>query len=156
MKRSWFNDETGEIHLKKLNVNVNNFNDITSLALRCNNDLEFILSGPATKSIVEYSSDYLTKSSLNAYLTYASLECGIQKLENYNSENDSLEFREKHMLQRCSYTMLSHQELSAQQVMSYICDYEDHFTSHKFRNLYWQPFENLIEKQWPSPECDVN
>ena len=49
--------------------------------------------------------------------------------------------------------MISHQELSAQQVCSYLMDYEDHFTSHSFNNLYWTSFESFIDKQDPSPEC---
>ena len=44
-------------------------------------------------------------------------------------------------------------ELSAQQVASYLMDYEDHFTSHEYRNLYWTSFEAFINKQDPSPEC---
>ena len=49
--------------------------------------------------------------------------------------------------------MISHQELSTQQVCSYLMDYEDHFTSHSFNNLYWTSFETFIDKQDPSPEC---
>ena len=49
--------------------------------------------------------------------------------------------------------MISHQELSAQQVASYIMDYEDHFTSHEYRNLFWTSFESFINKEDPSPEC---
>ena len=49
--------------------------------------------------------------------------------------------------------MISHQELSAQQVCSYLLDYEDHFTSHKYNNLYWTSFEKLIDDEDPSPSC---
>ncbi|KAG1748252.1 uncharacterized protein EDB91DRAFT_1007591, partial [Suillus paluster] len=35
----------------------------------------------------------------------------------------------------------SHQELSAQQVCSYLLDFGDHYTSHTFNNLYWTSFE---------------
>ena len=49
--------------------------------------------------------------------------------------------------------MISHQELSVQQVASYLMDYEDHFTSHLYRNLYWTSFEALVNREQPSPEC---
>ncbi len=49
--------------------------------------------------------------------------------------------------------MLSHQELSGQQVASYLLDHEDHFTSHEFQGLYWTSFKSYVEKQDPSPEC---
>ncbi|KAJ7508924.1 hypothetical protein B0H11DRAFT_2432219, partial [Mycena galericulata] len=41
----------------------------------------------------------------------------------------------------------SQQELSAQQVASYLMDWEDHFTSHTYRNFYWTAFESFINKE---------
>ncbi len=49
--------------------------------------------------------------------------------------------------------MLSHQELSGQQVSSYLLDFEDHFKSHEFQGLYWTSFEAYINAQCPSSEC---
>ncbi|KAJ7673386.1 hypothetical protein B0H17DRAFT_1140984 [Mycena rosella] len=49
--------------------------------------------------------------------------------------------------------MISQQELSAQQVASYLLDCEDHFTSHSYRSFYRTSFENFINKEDPSPEC---
>jgi hypothetical protein len=49
--------------------------------------------------------------------------------------------------------MIAKKELSAQQVVSYLMDFEDHFTSHKFNNLYWTGFEKFINDEDPSPEC---
>ncbi|KAJ6568165.1 hypothetical protein B0H10DRAFT_2109592 [Mycena sp. CBHHK59/15] len=34
-----------------------------------------------------------------------------------------------------------------------ILDFDDHFTSHTYRNLYWTSFENAINREVPSPEC---
>src|ERR1700683_3730148 len=59
----------------------------------------------------------------------------------------------KRLLQKCAYAMISHQELSAQQVCSYLMDFEDHFTSHEYQNLYWTSFEKLINDEDPSPDC---
>ncbi|KAG1847645.1 hypothetical protein DFJ58DRAFT_717148 [Suillus subalutaceus] len=50
------------------------------------------------------------------------------------------------MLQKCAHSMISHQELSAQQVCSYLMDFEDHFTSPEYRGLYWTNFESFVEK----------
>ncbi|KAJ7712896.1 hypothetical protein B0H14DRAFT_2645062 [Mycena olivaceomarginata] len=57
------------------------------------------------------------------------------------------------MLQKCVYAMISQRELAGQQVASYLMDFEDHFTSHSYRNLYWTAFESFINKELPSPEC---
>ncbi|KAJ7917817.1 hypothetical protein B0H13DRAFT_1608051, partial [Mycena leptocephala] len=45
--------------------------------------------------------------------------------------------------------MISQQELSAQQVASYLMGFEDHFTSHSYRNFYWTAFEAFINKELP-------
>ncbi|KAJ7438790.1 hypothetical protein B0H11DRAFT_1934943 [Mycena galericulata] len=43
--------------------------------------------------------------------------------------------------------------MSGQQVVSYIMGFEDHFTSHKYANLYWPSLEGFINSEHPSPEC---
>ncbi len=100
-----------------------------------------------------YITDYITKSQLKTHLAYAALELSVKKLGEYDPNEDEITMRAKRLLQRCAYTMLSHQELSAQQVSSYLMDYEDHFKSHSFQGLYWTSFESYIDSQDPSPEC---
>jgi len=34
-----------------------------------------------------------------------------------------------------------------------LMDFEDHFTSHSYRKLYWTSFESYVNLQQPSPEC---
>ena len=58
-------------------------------------------------------------------------------------------FRVKHMLQRCVYAMLLHQELSAPQVISYLMDYNNHFTSHKFISFNWSIPELYVNQTMP-------
>lgn len=59
----------------------------------------------------------------------------------------------KCLLQKCAYSMLSYQELSAQQVSSYLLEHGDHYTSHSYKCLYWMTFERSIDRDLPSPEC---
>ena len=151
--QSSFNSETGEICLRCLDGLVNNFNATILEAVRCNMDIKFIGSGASAKAILYYITDYITKSQLKAYVVYAALELAVGKLGEYNSQDDNLTVHAKRLLQKCAYLMISHQELSAQQVCSYLLDYEDHFTSHKYNNLYWTSFEKLIDDEDPSPSC---
>lgn len=116
-------------------------------------DIKFIGSGPAAKAIIYYITNYITKSQLKTHVAYAALELATKKLGEYNPDDDDITVRAKKLLQKCAYSIISHQELSAQQVASYLMDYEDHFTSHKYRNLYWPSFENHINREQPSPEC---
>jgi hypothetical protein len=150
---SVFDQETGEIELRTLDGLVNNFNETMLRAIRCNMDIKFIGSGPAAKAILYYITDYITKSQLQAHVAYAALELSVQKLGDFNPEEDDLTSRSKRLLQRCAHSLISKQELSAQQVASYLMDYEDHFTSDRFTNLYWTSLEAFINSEDPSPEC---
>ena len=118
-------------------------------------DIKFIGSGALTKAILYYITDYITKSQLKAHVTYAALELAVGKLCEYDPQDDDLTVHTKRLLQKCAYLMISHQELSAQQVCSYLLDFEDHFTSHKYNNLYWTSFERLIDDEDPSPSCYI-
>ncbi|KAK0436842.1 uncharacterized protein EV420DRAFT_1623478 [Desarmillaria tabescens] len=145
---SSFDYEKGELCLRCLNGLVNNFNDMIIRA--------FIGSGVSAKAILYYITDYITKSQLKLHVAYTALELSIKKLGEYNPEENEMTTCAKRLLQRCSYAMISHQELSVQQVVSYLLEYEDHFTSHEFSPLYWMAFEAFIDSEQPSPECCVS
>ena len=145
--------ETGEINLKCLDGMVNHFNATIISAMRCNMDLKFIGSGESAKAILYYITDYISKAQLKARVAYAALELAVRKLGEYNPLDDEPMVRAKRLLQKCAHAMISHQELSSQQVMSYLLDFEDHFTSHQFNGLFWTTFEASVESEDPSPEC---
>ncbi|KAJ7777686.1 hypothetical protein DFH07DRAFT_717017, partial [Mycena maculata] len=150
---SYIDPETGEIHLRCLDGLVNNFNATMLEAIRNNMDIKFIGSGASAKGILYYITDYITKSQLKTHVAFAMLELAVKKLGEYNPLEDDITIRAKKMLQTCAYAMISQQELSAQQVASYLLDFEDHFTSHSYRNFYWTSFESFINREDPSPEC---
>ncbi|KAK0435104.1 uncharacterized protein EV420DRAFT_1623662 [Desarmillaria tabescens] len=145
--------DTGEIHLRRLDGWVNNFNETMIHSIRCNMDIKFIGSGASAKAVLYYITDYITKSKLKANVAYAALELSIKKLGDFDPEEDSVTVRTKHLLQRCAYSMMSKQELSGQEVAMYLSGYQDHYTSHSFRNVYWSNFERAVEAMDPSLEC---
>lgn len=150
---SSFNYETGELTLRCLDGLVNNFNETIIQAIRCNMDIKFIGSGPGAKAILYYITDYISKSQLKTHVAYAALKLAVQKLGEYDPIEDLVTVRAKKLLHKCANAMISHQELSAQQVSSFLNGFEDHFTSHTFRKLYWTSFESFLNKESPSPEC---
>lgn len=110
-------------------------------------DIQFIGSGDSAKAMIYYITDYITKSQLKSYVAYAALQMAVKKWEGIDSADNDPTIRSKRLLQKCAYALVSHQEMSAQQVVSYLMDYEDHFTSHRFGCLYWALFERFIEQQ---------
>ncbi|KAJ7572177.1 hypothetical protein C8J56DRAFT_763954, partial [Mycena floridula] len=145
--------ETGSICLRCLDGLVNNFNETMIRAIRCNMDIKTIISGVAAKAVLYYITDYITKSQLKTHVAYAALELAVKKLGEYHPGEDDLAFRAKRLLQRCAYSMLSNQELSSQQVATYLMGFEDHFTSHQFTHLFWTSFEAYIDRFNHSQEC---
>ncbi|KAL7280483.1 hypothetical protein ACG7TL_005415 [Trametes sanguinea] len=129
---------------------VNNYNPTILEAMRCNMDIQYIGSGEEAKAVLYYIKDCITKSPLKAHVAYAALELAMKKLADngVTCADGSAEYTRR-LLQQTAFSILSSQELSAQQVMSYLLDFEDHFTSHKFANLYWPSFERLIDKSFP-------
>jgi hypothetical protein len=115
-------------------------------------DIKFISSGPAAKAVMYYITDYITKSQLQAHAAYAALELAVTKLGDYDPEEDDFAMRARRLLQKCAHSMIAQQELS-DQVVSYLMDFEDHFTIHKFSNLYWPSLERFMDNERPSPEC---
>ncbi|KAJ7205838.1 hypothetical protein GGX14DRAFT_367799 [Mycena pura] len=150
---SFFDPESGELNLRCLDGLVNNFNATILEAIRNNMDIKFIGSGASAKAILYYITDYITKSQLKTHVAFAMLELALKKLGEYKPGEDDITVRGKRLLQKCAYAMLSQQELSGQQVASYLLDLEDHFTSHSFRNLHWLAFEGYVNQEQPSPEC---
>ncbi|OSD06276.1 hypothetical protein PYCCODRAFT_1352521, partial [Trametes coccinea BRFM310] len=142
--------ETGELMMRILDGMVNNYNPTILEAMRCNMDIQYIGSGEEAKAVLYYIKDCITKSPLKAHVAYAALELAMKKLADngVTCADGSAEYTRR-LLQQTAFSILSSQELSAQQVMSYLLDFEDHFTSHKFANLYWPSFERLIDKSFP-------
>ncbi|KAL7281811.1 hypothetical protein ACG7TL_005134 [Trametes sanguinea] len=119
-------------------------------------DIKFIGTGEDAKAVIYYVTDYITKSQLKTHVAYAALAVGVKKASDtvlLESEDVS---KAKRMLQKCAFSLIANQEMSAQQVAMYLLGHEDHFTSDTFANLYWPSFERHLERQLPSPECRYN
>ncbi|KAF8415489.1 hypothetical protein L210DRAFT_3431364, partial [Boletus edulis BED1] len=86
------------------------------------------------------------------HVTYTALQTAVDKVGEFDPKVDDLPSRAKRLLQKCAYALISHQELSAQQVCSYLMEYGDHYTSHSYRNLCWTFYENFLETDLPNDE----
>jgi len=62
---------------------VNNYNDIFSVALRCNNDIKFISNGADSKALSFYITDYITKNAMSSHNVFPLLLSAIEDMEKY-------------------------------------------------------------------------
>ncbi|KAF7795559.1 hypothetical protein EIP86_006721 [Pleurotus ostreatoroseus] len=118
-------------------------------------DIKFIGSGEAAKAILYYITNYITKSQLKTHVAYAALELAVRRLAIAEDDEDDDRTRAKKMLRKCAFALLTHQEMSAQQVALYLTGHEGRFSSHEFQNLYWPSYERYLDSLCPSPECYV-
>ena len=146
---SCIDPDTGKVCLRCLDGLVNNFNMTMLEAVRCNMDIQFIGSGESAKAMIYYITDYITKSQLKTHVAYAALQLAIKKCELVDDIDDDFTVKSKRLLQKCAYALISHQEMSAQQVATYLMQFEDHFKSHDFNNLYWASFERFVNRHDP-------
>ena len=151
--KMFFDETLGAFVMRRLDGMVNNYCPTISEPVRCNIDIKFITSGDAVKSVLFYITDYITKTGNKLHVAFGALEVALKKLGDYDPTDTDTELRAKKMLQKCVYAILSHQELSGQQVAAYLKGYGDHYSSHRYRNLYWTAFERSVNADDPSPEC---
>ncbi|KAI0657854.1 hypothetical protein C8Q70DRAFT_876178, partial [Cubamyces menziesii] len=148
--------DTGELTLRHVDGLVNNYNPTILEAMRCNMDIKFIGTGEDAKAVLYYITDYITKSQLKTHVAYAALALGVERAQDKSTVTSDWTANTKRMLQKCAFSLVANQELSAQQVAQYLQGFDDHFTSHKYANLYWPSFERHIEFLCPSPECEYS
>ncbi|KAF9057091.1 hypothetical protein BJ165DRAFT_1309114, partial [Panaeolus papilionaceus] len=112
--------DSGEIELESKDGLVNNYCKPILEALRCNMDVEFIGSGTASKAILYYITDYITKSPLKTHVGYAALETAVNKLGSFDVTNQDINAYTKDLINKCAFGMISRQEFSAQEVGSFL------------------------------------
>ncbi|CAF4421338.1 unnamed protein product, partial [Didymodactylos carnosus] len=132
IKQSNINVDTGVIEMRRNHPWINNFNEWLMTAIRCNMDIKYIWSASDAKALVYYITDYVTKSSLSFYDTYALMLKGLKSIENSDIRTTDVQERLRRLVLRCYNTIASQQELSGPQVASYLMGWPDHYTNEKF------------------------
>jgi hypothetical protein len=140
---------TGHISMRRSDPWINNFNEYLISASRSNMDIKFIWSGSDAKALVYYITDYVTKTSLSFHDTFALIQKSITSLESLSDQTDkenAIE-RSRKLVLRCYNTLASQQELSGVQVASYLMNWDDHYTTHKFQGFYLIQTERFLQTE---------
>ncbi|KAI0661150.1 hypothetical protein C8Q70DRAFT_895632, partial [Cubamyces menziesii] len=156
-------EETGAVVLRRLHPRIANYNDLIIFLMRCNMDIKFIGSGEAAKVLLYYVTDYITKPSLPAHVGLAALSYAIQKTNekfpDIADQSRESEDRGKSVRGALTLTvnrMMSRQEISHQQVLSYIVGGGDVYRSHSFRALHWGSFDRMFAAYEARHSIDVS
>ncbi|KAI9061814.1 hypothetical protein FKP32DRAFT_1555351, partial [Trametes sanguinea] len=155
-------DESGAIMLRRLHPRIASYNDLTIFLLKSNMDIKFIGSGEAAKALLYYVTDYITKPSLPTHIGLAALSYAIQKTsDRFPGTSDNSDCIDSYRRNRSAINttvnrMMSQQEVSHQQVMSYLVGGGDVYTSHTFKILHWGSFDRLFHQDADIDEADLN
>ncbi|EGO25272.1 hypothetical protein SERLADRAFT_437032 [Serpula lacrymans var. lacrymans S7.9] len=148
--------ETQSILLCRLHSRINDFNDNIIFLLKCNMDIKYIGSGQAAKALVYYITDYITKSSLPVHIGFDALKHTIQQNSMKFPSNCQALTNETNqsLFTKCVNAIMARQELSHQQVMSYLIGGGNHYKSHSYRLLQWTQFDRFIHAELSVPDED--
>ena len=146
---STIDPDTGVISMRRSDPWINNFNEYLISACRSNMDIKFIWTGNDAKALVYYITDYVTKMSLSFHDTFSLVQKSITSLQNPNDQLNTENVIEKSrkLVLRCYNTLASQQELSGVQVASYLMNWDDHYTTHKFQGLYLIQTERFLQTE---------
>ncbi|OSD06156.1 hypothetical protein PYCCODRAFT_1335341, partial [Trametes coccinea BRFM310] len=143
--------ETGAILLRRLHPRIASYNDVVIFLMKCNMDIKHIGSGEAAKALLYYVTDYITKPSLPTHVGLGALSYAIQKTQDkfpgLMEESPLSDTRTAGIRGALTLTvnrMMSRQEISHQQVMSYLIGGGDVYRSHSFHTLHWGSFDRIF------------
>ena len=153
-RETTIDEETGSILLRRLHPWIANFNPVVLGLVKGNMDIKPVGSGTGAKAMIYYVTDYITKASLpmatGLTVLRSAVDTSHEKVGTVNGTDNVRAVRSA--LISTVNCMLSKQEISHQQVMSYIVGGGDHYTSHRFRLLHFGAFERLVSGTWKELE----
>ena len=112
-------------------------------------DIKCIWTGTDAKTLVYYITDYVTKMSLSFHDTFSVVQKSVASLHNPNNQLDkeNVTAKSRKLVLRCYNTLASQQELSGVQVASYLLNWDDHYTTHKFQGFYLTQTEGFVQTE---------
>ncbi|KAF8317805.1 hypothetical protein F5887DRAFT_1088616 [Amanita rubescens] len=87
-------------------------------------------------------------------MAYNILAIAMQRLNTYEPDTNEVNVRAKKLLVKCANTIIAAQELSAQQVSSYLLGHGDCYTSHQFKEIYWRCYDGFVKHCIPDRGYD--
>ncbi|KAJ6549429.1 hypothetical protein DFH09DRAFT_926166, partial [Mycena vulgaris] len=138
----------GSLSVKKLESKINNVTPMLTYCVRCNTDVASLLSGTATKAIIAYISDYVSKASLKSYQVFSSMYDILHE----NADPLSAEFKRKdkcrRLLMKIVNALSTKMEIGSPMASMYLLQNPDHYTSHKFTVFWWRNYVSEVRRAW--------
>jgi len=139
---------TSAVLLRRLHPYIASYTDISTFLLKCNVNTKYVGSGQAAKSFAYYLTDYITKYSLPLHVGMAALLHAVQRTNARIPEGVfPTDKQQIGAITTAVNSMMGKQEISHQQVMSYLIGGGDHYTKHKFQIIHWGSIFRYVESK---------
>ncbi|KAG2004987.1 ATP-dependent DNA helicase PIF1 [Coprinopsis cinerea AmutBmut pab1-1] len=150
-----FDPETGAILVKKTHPWMTHYTGIVMFLLKCNIDVRFIGSGSGANSFMYYVTDYITKPAMTMHVGLTALSHAIRRATSRIEEiqeTHSLSVRDARIqatlpaMISAVNSMMGRQEISQQQIMSYLVGGGDHYTSERFASYNYGETLRFVQR----------
>jgi len=139
----------GRLRLRRNDEFINPYNEFILLLARCNHDVNFIKSGPDSRMLAFYMTNYMTKAELSTYNSIKLLADAMRKREQYPVGTGQPSDNARRMVIKALTTLSTHKEISQVQVAAHLLKLPNHYTSHRFEVLYLPDFLTAMHEKVP-------
>ncbi|PPQ74673.1 hypothetical protein CVT26_005519, partial [Gymnopilus dilepis] len=144
--------ETGHFRLRRLHPWISSYTDVVTFLMQCNMNIQFIGTGLEAKAFIYYVTDYVTKACLPLHAGLAALAYAVKKINELSKlRKEDPERFYMSALTKFVNSMMGKQEISHQQVMSYLVGGGDHYTSERFQNVHLTAFLKHVTSEDKTP-----
>lgn len=147
---------TGVLDLRRTYQFLNGYSPALLVCLRCNNDIKVVIYGKDTKNLGRYLTNYQNKDPSKSYNMSALLGSALMYHQKHLPQMESVRERNRLLIYRCFNVLNRQAELSGPQVMSYLMNWGDHFTSHQYVPVYWGQLAGALKQVYPSLGSEEN
>ena len=146
---------TGILDQRRTYPFLNGYSPAILICLRCNNDIKFVLYGSETKNIGWYLTNYQNKDPSKTYNMSALLGSALTYHHQHLPQLESIREQNRLLIYRCFNTLNRQAELSGPQVMSYLMNWGDTFTSHQYVSVYWSQLSHTLKETFSFTHGEV-
>ena len=148
--------ESGEINQRKGEAYMNWYSPVMTYLLRCNTDVTSLLSGTAVKSVIAYTTDYITKPGLKTHTIFQAVKDVFSRSQEMLMDNAlDAQTKARKVILKTVNALTGKSEIGAPMAAMYLLDHPDHYTSHRFRRFYWHSFAKYIDSTWKTSTSDL-
>jgi Helitron helicase-like domain at N-terminus len=142
-------DSKGRWGPKRTCAFLNNWNSTMLKTIRANHDVKLIMSGPETKTLTWYITNYAGKKQKRSSNVSALLAKRVAFHSVEEKKRNDLTNVNKRLIQRCANTLTRDREFSGPEIISYLMGWGDRFESHHYATIYTDAIMAGLKERFP-------